>query len=298
MRSLSDLLRVIGYAPNAFACVLAQTAACRTVAISKRRGGVRTLTIPPPPVREAQARFARWFLHFAPVPVCVHGGVRRRNVRTLAETHRFAGSMVTFDLRDAFTQGTIPRVQAVFRRLGFDAEAVKAFTRLCTFGGCLPQGAPSSNALWNLVCADLDAQALAFAAAHGLVFTRYTDELTFSSRAPSIPPDVRAHAARVIAEAGFASNARKTRYQESRRGALIVCGVSIHGGLITLTRAERERIRAIIHLAATRPGIPRAYVEAQVGRVRGLARDRRGRAGLPKRLREPYERYRRLQTNG
>jgi hypothetical protein len=71
-------------------------------------------------------------------------------------------------------------VEAVWRALGWDAEAARILTAICTLEGRLPQGAPTSPALSNQVCRHLDARLERLAASVGGTYTRYADDLTIS----------------------------------------------------------------------------------------------------------------------
>ncbi len=88
--------------------------------------------------------------------------------------------VLKMDLRNFFPTTTAARVERYFRIAGWSKEASALLTRLCTYEGALPQGAPTSPRLSNLVNHPMDARLAALAAASGAVYTRYADDMTFS----------------------------------------------------------------------------------------------------------------------
>ncbi|WP_444658412.1 reverse transcriptase family protein [Caproiciproducens sp. R2] len=83
------------------------------------------------------------------------------------------------------------------------------FARFCTLGGSLPQGAPTSPLLSNLVFGPIDGQISAYCGRRGIAYTRYSDDMTFSGSFN--PLALIDFVRRVLAENGFTLNDRKTR---------------------------------------------------------------------------------------
>lgn len=110
--------------------------------------------------------------------------------------------------------------------------------------GHLPQGAPTSPMLANLVCAALDSELQCIAAREGLTYTRYADDMTFSGEFDnrSAAVDVLRELARVVGGHGFSINAQKTSIAKngSRK---IVTGLSVDGDALRLPRAYKDKIR-------------------------------------------------------
>src|SRR5262249_11044615 len=104
-----------------------------------------------------------------------------------AWAHAGAEVIVTADVRDFFPSTSSARVEQWWRE-SVDSETAVLLTLLTTDRGGLPQGAPTSPALSNLVNLDLDAQLLRRAERAGARYTRYCDDLAFSWRHGSGPP--------------------------------------------------------------------------------------------------------------
>src|SRR5262249_4532264 len=111
----------------------------------------------------------------------------------------------------------------------------------------LIQGAPTSPALANLIAWRLDRRLSALAAKRGFAYTRYADDLTFSSDSPASTNDLRRVVRGIIAEEQFVVNTAKTRL--ARRSARqTVTGLVVNDGIST-PRQLRRRLRAILHNA-------------------------------------------------
>jgi hypothetical protein len=99
---------------------------------------------------------------------------------TNALAHRGRDAVVRFDLVDFFPSTQARRVKRYFRRSGWNRPAAAILVRLCTYEDGLPQGAPTSPRLSNLVNYRLDARLAGLAAALGGVYTRYADDIAIS----------------------------------------------------------------------------------------------------------------------
>lgn len=115
----------------------------------------------------------------------------KRSIVTNARPHIGAAVVVNFDLKDFFPSISYPRVKGLFKSLGYSKSASGIFALLCTVTfknrqSYLPQGAPSSPAITNLICCRLDKRLVQIAEELGFVYTRYADDLTFSASSESL----------------------------------------------------------------------------------------------------------------
>ena len=106
-------------------------------------------------LREAQGRVQRSVLRWVSVPAWVLGGVRGRSIADNGALHARQPEVVSLDVRNFFPSITPSCVRAALRRhLGASIEIVELLTRLTTYDGRVPQGAPTSTAVANLVLLD------------------------------------------------------------------------------------------------------------------------------------------------
>jgi retron-type reverse transcriptase len=153
----------------------------------------------------------------------------------------------------------------------------------------LPQGAPTSPALANLAAFGLDRRLAGYAAANGLAYSRYADDLTFSGPDVAVPRLV-AVVTEIARDEGFRINPRKTRAQHPGRRRTVT-GLVVSGDRTGVPREYHDQLRAVLHDAAThgpeaanRDLVPhfRAHLEGRVGWVESVnpVRGRRLRAQL------------------
>ena len=173
----------------------------RRFLMPKKRGGHRLISAPMPRLKQAQHWILEQILNKVGVHAAAHGFLKDHSILTNAQPHCGAALVINLDLQDFFPNVTRPRVFGLFRALGYSKSVATIFAQLCTEPPVeevemdgqtwqvatgvrhLPQGAPTSPAITNLLCRRLDARMLGIAAKHGFAYTRYADDLTFSSSA-------------------------------------------------------------------------------------------------------------------
>jgi RNA-directed DNA polymerase len=172
---------------------------------------------------------------------------RGRNVVKNAQQHRASSYLLGMDLKDCFPSTTLEMVRRSLLRRGLPLDVVKIVARLVTYHGRLPQGPPSSPAVFDCVFFWADHELEALARRHGAIYTRYMDDLCFSGPRPL--QTLRREAGLVIRSHGFAINERKT----------VLSGPSeIH----TVTN---------IHISASKLHPPPNYIRELEGLIRTFA---------------------------
>lgn len=245
----------------------------------ERRGRLRLLAEPKPRLKEAQRRLLRHVL--APVPVhdAAHGCVPGRSVRTAAEPHAGSAVVLGMDLEAFFASVSAQRVWGLLQgTAGLPEPVAHLVTALVTTtapasvwralpvpAGAdarerhrrlgerlavphLPQGAPTSPALANLVCFRLDRRLAGLADAFGARYTRYVDDLTFSGDRRIRAGRLAAAVAEVAEEEGFRVNPAKTRVARAASRQRVLGAVV--NTRPTLSRTERDALRALLHNCA------------------------------------------------
>jgi RNA-directed DNA polymerase len=152
----------------------------REFTIPKRSGGRRRILAPDDDLKGLQRRILRRLLSRLKAHPAATGFERGKSIVTNAGAHQGQAVVLRFDLKDFFPSTTLKRLKKYFRRIGWNRPATKVLLRLCTYQGGLPQGAPTSPRLSNLVNHRLDARLAGMAAWLGAVYTRYADDITIS----------------------------------------------------------------------------------------------------------------------
>ena len=153
----------------------------RTVAIAKRRGGQRILLVPERRLKFLQRRVLPLLEALYVVRAPVHGFVKGRGAISNASAHQARPFLLNIDLREFFPSITWRRALGMLQAIGLKEEVASAICQICVVKNQLPQGAPTSPILANMICFRLDKDLMKFAAAHRLKYTRYADDISFSS---------------------------------------------------------------------------------------------------------------------
>lgn len=234
--------------------------------IPKRGGEPRTICAPKPQLKWVQRRILEMILAKVPAHPAAHGFVEGRSTVTNAAHHRGAVVVVKFDLKDFFPTIHYFRVLGLFASLGYPVGNAKfgtkdrsfqiapALARLCCYTpdpkawgtALLPQGAPTSPALSNLVCRRLDSRLDGLAKKLGGTYTRYADDLTFSFKA-EIPNlgRLRWWVDQVCHQEGFVVNHAKYRVIRASQRQLVT-GIVVNTEL-RVPREDRRAFRAVLH---------------------------------------------------
>ena len=132
-------------------------------------------------LKEIQARIQSRLLVKIPLPTHIQGGVSERSPITNARQHLNADTVVTLDLRKCFPSVTNQHVfHAWWKILSCSPRIARLLTKLTTFERHLPQGAPTSTTLANIVLSELDVQIGTLCEAKNVTYSRFVDDLIFS----------------------------------------------------------------------------------------------------------------------
>jgi len=251
-RGVIELARRLGLSTEK---LLAVEPSYRRFTIPKRSGERRRIAAPSPELRDLQRRILRRLLGRLRVHPAVHGFERGRSIVTNALPHARKEVVVRLDLRQFFASTSADTVERYFRRIGWDAKASRLLMIFCTLDGSLPQGAPTSPRLSNLVNFRLDSRLAALARKLGAVYTRYADDLTFSFEAndPSPIHGLLWYARQIVEEEGYQLHQKKKLQIRRRHDRQLVTGLVVNDR-VNLPRMTRRWLRAVDHrLAGGRP---------------------------------------------
>src|SRR6516165_5344423 len=145
------------------------------------------------------------------VPSHITGFVKGRGVITNGSIHRAALYVLNVDIEDFFGSVTEKAVREFFLELGYNADMARLLMRLCTYGGSLPQGAPTSPSLANHIFRTVDLEILDICTPKNLRYSRYADDLTFSG-AERISQEFLYELQVLLKPHGFKLNQKKTRF--------------------------------------------------------------------------------------
>ena len=195
-----------------------------------------------------------WLYHLAPTGFA-HGFVPGRSILTNAAEHVGRRWVVTADVRDFFPSITATRIATCLAELELDDADRSAVVQLVTRRGRLPQGAPTSPHLANLVARTLDLRLSGLARQHDWTYTRYADDLTFSAGSPTspdtgMPPHELLWAIeRIVSDEDFQLAADKTHVMPHHQRQTVT-GLVVNQR-VALPKPRRRTLRAMLHRLET-----------------------------------------------
>lgn len=242
----------------------------RQFKIKKKSGGYRTITAPRSQSFMIMLQAVNDILKAMYTPSnYAMGFTEGRSIVSNAIVHKGQNYIFNIDLKDFF-----PSIEQwrVWKRLQqkpfeFPKEIANVLAGLCSmrqtrtsiddtkihendklYQYVLPQGAPTSPIITNMICDTLDRRLAGLAKRFGLQYTRYADDITFSSMHYVFEPngEFRKELCRIITEQGFIINEDKTRLQ--RLGARQeVTGIIVSHKLNVTQKYVRD-IRNILYI--------------------------------------------------
>jgi RNA-directed DNA polymerase len=240
--TLNDVATLLGVKPTGLAFVLYKIPNGQKYAkfaIPKKNGGERIISAPDPRLKLIQGRLARLLadcqlevevkLKVKPQCVLAHGFKAGFSIQSNAINHRNQRWVFNTDLKDFFPSINFGRVYGFFMKnqhFMLNKKVATVIAQIACHENELPQGSPCSPTISNMIAHLLDIRLNELAAGNGCTYTRYVDDLTFSTNEKRFPSSIakfdaaNAHQwqagaglAKRVAKAGFTINNQKTRMQ-------------------------------------------------------------------------------------
>lgn len=241
--------------------------------LPKKGGGHRCIDSPARNLKEMQ----RWILDqiLAKIPVHNQAMAYRSGlgIKDNAREHLGKSRVLRLDISNFFPSITFKMVYRVLAGAGYSRPVTTLLSRLCAYGGSLPQGAPSSPALSNLVFLPIDRRLAGYAAKKGLSYSRYADDLIFSGDFD--PKATICFCRRVLAEYGFTLNESKLRVMRPHQRQTVT-GLVVNERLNVSRKLRRQIIQQAhyiglyglqSHLERTCHGREEDYLRTMKGRA-------------------------------
>lgn len=195
--------------------------------IPKKSGGTRTINVPCGELKSIQKTLANILYEYQIsiwemeniTPNISHGFTKGKTIFTNAKIHTNKKYVLNIDLENFFDSFHFGRVCGYFEKNKFfDTfhEVATIIAQLTCYKGKLPQGAPTSPIITNLICQILDFRLLHIAKKFHLDYTRYADDLTFSTNDKhfiDLYNNFYSKVKKEICKSGFSINEKKTRLQ-------------------------------------------------------------------------------------
>lgn len=188
-------------------------------------------------LKAIQKRIAKHILQSLEIPNYTFGGVKGKDNISNAKMHQGKRYNFTTDLAKFFPSISHIQVFEMFRTFGFSPSVSRCLTQLTTYKGKIPQGAPTSTMIANLVFIKTGNRLQELAKEFNLTFTSFVDDLTFSS--PTDFKDKTHLLITALTEDGFRISHNKTKYKTKNP---IVTGIVVKNNALDLPREFKEKL--------------------------------------------------------
>lgn len=203
----------------------------------------RQITAPSKNLKLRQRWILKHILNEVNLPDCVHGFVRGKSIVSNAKCHINKREIGCIDIKDFFPSISVNRVVKVFKDLKFDDEVASELGVLCTFNRVLPQGAPTSPMLANIIFKQIDLEILKYTENRELTYSRYADDITISGDI-----DIQNYICEIkeiISKYGFKINENKTHIMKNNYRK-IVTGLVV-SDKVRVPRKFKRKLRQEIY---------------------------------------------------
>ncbi|MEH2260493.1 reverse transcriptase domain-containing protein [Nostoc sp.] len=164
----------------------------KTFEIPKKSGGIRQISTPITALKIIQTKLNQVLQTVYEIKPSVHGFVMGKNIVTNAQAHTKKRYVLNLDLTDFFPSINFGRVRGMFMATpyGLHPDVATVLAQICCHNNQLPQGAPTSPIVTNMICAKMDSQLQRLAKEYKATYTRYADDITFSTTLPKFPEEL------------------------------------------------------------------------------------------------------------
>ncbi|WP_163008008.1 retron Ec67 family RNA-directed DNA polymerase/endonuclease [Pseudomonas viridiflava] len=271
--SLRDLAILLGFKPKAISFLLYKVPKpylYTQFQIPKKNGSTRTIMSPCAELKNLQSVISNYLQDCLEEidekrqkkGTLSHGFKRGYSIASNAAIHRNRRYLLNLDLEDFFGSINFGRVRGFFindKNFSLHPDVATVLAQIICFENKLPQGSPCSPVVSNLIGHLLDIRLVGLASRYGCSYTRYADDISFSTNKKDFPAELAAPGSMphewhvgpvltdVIMRTGFSINASKTRvqYSDSRQevtGLVVNKKVNTAATYRRAARAMAERL--------------------------------------------------------
>ena len=225
--------------------------------IPKKNGKSREIHAPKPPLLNVQKKLASILSCVYKPKICAYGFIKGKSIVSHAEQHTQKMLLLNIDLKDFFSQIHFGRIRGMLIKPPYSIglEAATTIAQIACYNGKLPQGAPSSPVLTNMICVPLDNQLMKLSKTRGYTYTRYADDITISTYKKSFDKDIISlEGEKVILGAKLTEVFKKNNFEinpdkvilRSQQMRQEVTGLTVNR-FPNLRRSYIKQLRAILH---------------------------------------------------
>ena len=229
----------------------------RSYPIKKASGSLRWIDAPQDKLKEIQKKILTRLLYQFRAHESAMGFIKHISVKDGAEkhlgnkvvlcmdVHNFFGSLSLFQVYAAFGY-MLKKLTSTKKSFSYSAEDLDLLVKLTTYKAHVPQGAPTSPALANIICRQMDRELKSIADKNDLVYTRYADDISFSHARKNFKiTKVIEQTKKILSYYGLKLNKKKTRVLRPHK-RMCITGVVINEKL-SVPKYVWRNVRAQLH---------------------------------------------------
>lgn len=189
----------------------------------------------------------RWILsnYFNNIPISnrANGFVKGRGIKRNAQFHLKKTYILSIDIKDFFLSISQKQVYEAISKHFEDNDLSLKLSKVCTFKRRLPQGAPTSPALSNIIFKEIDDEITSVCNTKLVVYSRYADDLVFSCKTKNTLVEIYSIVNNILSKHSFTINKAKTKYL-SGKGRMAITGININDGRLTVNKEIKRNLRS------------------------------------------------------
>ena len=214
--------------------------------IPKKNGNPRIIHCPNKETKAVQGWILRNILEKITLADVATGFREKMGIWENALAHKGNQYFLCLDLDDFFPSIKYAKIYNIFKMMGYNLHVSHLLTSLCTCVEVLPQGGVTSPMISNIVCIRLDRRIAGYVGKHNVTYSRYADDLTFSSLSFARLLRIRKFVEHILNEEGFNLNTAKTRFM-GRSTRREVTGLVVGENSVGIGRQEKRILRVKIY---------------------------------------------------
>jgi RNA-directed DNA polymerase len=226
--------------------------------IKKKNGGERNILSPSKNIKILQQKLNIVLSTVYKSKPSAHGFLKDKSILTNARNHLRRKLVLNVDIEDFFPSINFGRVRGMFMAKPYNMpeKVATILAQICCHNNQLPQGAPTSPIVSNMICGQLDSHLQKLAQSYKCIYTRYADDITFSTSFKKFPISIAREndlgqiepgeeLNKIIINNGFKINQSKVwlRGQDRRQ---IVTGLKVNS-FPNVQKKLLNQIRAMLH---------------------------------------------------
>lgn len=220
--------------------------------INKKNGKLRYLSIPETYTKNVQTKMNLFLHKFYHIQPSAHAFIKsennKKNIVTNASFHVNKEIVINVDIENFFDSINFGRVRGMFLSYPYNLDTSMAtkLAQLTVYKNKLPQGAPTSPIISNMICYKLDKELMFLAKDFRCMYTRYADDITFSTNDKKLKQkELLKKIKQTISSNGFNLNSSKTRIQD-KYNSQIVTGLKVNKK-VNLKKTYIRQIRSMLY---------------------------------------------------